>query len=58
MCTYCDWGGTTYGKVNKFDMGRVQDRWSRKMDVVYTCSHTNVSASFESIFGQSSGGFR
>ena len=25
MCTYCDWGGTTYGRVNKFDMGRVQD---------------------------------
>lgn len=37
MCTYCDWGGTTYSRVNKFDLTRVEDDldWIMKHKCAY-----------------------
>ena len=34
-CTYCDWGGTTMGKINKFNLDRVQEDidWVRDNNV-------------------------
>jgi len=36
-CTYCDWGGTTMSKINKFNLQRVQDdiEWARDNNVAF-----------------------
>lgn len=36
-CTFCDWGGTTYSKVKKFDLERVSQEldWISKNRIVY-----------------------
>jgi radical SAM superfamily enzyme YgiQ (UPF0313 family) len=45
MCTFCDWGGTTFSKVKKFGLERIQEEldWigSHKLELV-----TNTDANF------------
>lgn len=37
QCTFCDWGGLTYSKVRKFDLGRIQGEldWATANSVGY-----------------------
>jgi radical SAM superfamily enzyme YgiQ (UPF0313 family) len=39
-CTFCDWGGTTYGKVKKFDLDRIiaEVKWASD----HKCSYLNI----------------
>mgnify|MGYP003564622968 FL=1 len=36
-CTFCDWGGTTYSKVKKFGLERIQEelKWIEKNPIVF-----------------------
>lgn len=43
-CTFCDWGGTTYSKVKRFDLDRVEQElaWARQNRVAYmVCADAN-----------------
>jgi len=36
-CTFCDWGGTTYSKIKKFGLERIQEelKWVEKNPIVF-----------------------
>jgi radical SAM superfamily enzyme YgiQ (UPF0313 family) len=43
-CTFCDWGGTTYSKVKRFDLDRVRAEltWAKEHPVAYiVCADAN-----------------
>lgn len=44
-CTFCDWGGTTFGKVKKFDISRIEDEinWFADNEIEYI---NNTDANF------------
>lgn len=45
MCTFCDWGGTTFGKVKKFDITRIKAelQWFADNKIEYV---NNTDANF------------
>jgi len=45
MCTFCDWGGTTFSKVKKFNLERIQEEltWMAKTKSEFI---TNTDANF------------